>query len=53
VAAIAVTEPGAGSDVAAITTSAVRDDAGYRLTGRKVCGMVFSGRFSPSLSARS
>ncbi|MBV9445184.1 MAG: acyl-CoA dehydrogenase family protein, partial [Streptosporangiaceae bacterium] len=36
VAAIAVTEPAAGSDVAAITTSAVRDGAGWRLTGRKM-----------------
>jgi hypothetical protein len=36
VAAIAVTEPGAGSDVAAINTQAIRDSAGYRLTGRKM-----------------
>ena len=36
VAALAVTEPGAGSDVAAITSSAVRDGAGYRLNGRKM-----------------
>ena len=36
VAALAVTEPGAGSDVAAIASSAVRDGAGYRLNGRKM-----------------
>ena len=36
VAALAVTEPGAGSDVAAITTSAVRAGGGYRLNGRKM-----------------
>ena len=36
VAALAVTEPGSGSDVAAITSSAVRDGAGYRLNGRKM-----------------
>jgi alkylation response protein AidB-like acyl-CoA dehydrogenase len=35
VAAIAVTEPGAGSDVAAITTTAARDGPEYRLAGRK------------------
>jgi acyl-CoA dehydrogenase len=33
--ALAVTEPGVGSDAAAITTRAVRDGAGYRLTGQK------------------
>ena len=36
VAAIAVTEPGSGSDVAGITSSAVADGAGYRLNGRKM-----------------
>lgn len=35
VAAIAVTEPGAGSDVAAIRTVAQRADGGYRISGRK------------------
>lgn len=36
IAAIAVTEPGAGSDVNAITTRAVRTDTGFRITGRKM-----------------
>jgi acyl-CoA dehydrogenase/citronellyl-CoA dehydrogenase len=36
IAAIAVTEPGAGSDVAAITSSATREGGGYRLNGRKM-----------------
>lgn len=36
VASIAVTEPGAGSDVAGITTRAVADGDGFRLTGRKM-----------------
>lgn len=36
VAAIAVTEPDAGSDVAAITTTAARAGGGFRLTGRKM-----------------
>lgn len=35
VAAFALTEPGAGSDAAALTMSAVRDGDGYRLTGEK------------------
>ncbi|MDZ4691709.1 acyl-CoA dehydrogenase family protein [Terricaulis sp.] len=35
VAAIAMTEPGAGSDLQAITTRAVRDGDHYRLTGQK------------------
>jgi acyl-CoA dehydrogenase len=35
VAAIAMTEPGTGSDLQAITTSAIRDDDGYRITGTK------------------
>jgi len=34
-AAFAMTEPEAGSDVAAITTSAVRDGGDYRIRGRK------------------
>ena len=32
---IAITEPGAGSDAAGITTRAVRDGSGWRLTGQK------------------
>ena len=36
VAAIAVTEPGTGSDVAAITTRAEPTDDGWRLVGRKM-----------------
>jgi alkylation response protein AidB-like acyl-CoA dehydrogenase len=36
IAAIAITEPDAGSDVAAITTRAVPDDDGWRITGRKM-----------------
>jgi len=35
VAAIAMTEPGTGSDLQSITTSAVRDGDGYRITGVK------------------
>ncbi|MCW2655757.1 MAG: acyl-CoA dehydrogenase [Mycobacterium sp.] len=35
VAAIAMTEPGTGSDLQAITTAAVRDADGYRITGAK------------------
>jgi acyl-CoA dehydrogenase len=35
VCSIAITEPGAGSDAAAISTRAVRDGAGWRLTGAK------------------
>jgi acyl-CoA dehydrogenase len=35
VASIAITEPGAGSDAAGIRTRAVRDGAGWRLTGAK------------------
>ncbi|ANK79691.1 MAG: acyl-CoA dehydrogenase [Rhizobiales bacterium NRL2] len=34
--AVAVTEPGAGSDVAGISTKAVRDGNGWRLNGRKI-----------------
>ncbi|GAA4823020.1 acyl-CoA dehydrogenase family protein [Actinomycetospora corticicola] len=36
IASIAVTEPGAGSDVAGITTKATRTDDGWRLEGRKM-----------------
>ena len=36
IASFAVTEPGAGSDVAGITSSAVRDGEEYRLNGRKM-----------------
>lgn len=36
ITAIGVTEPDAGSDVAAIRTSAKRDGAGYRLNGTKM-----------------
>jgi alkylation response protein AidB-like acyl-CoA dehydrogenase len=34
--ALALTEPGAGSDAAAITTRAIRVEGGWRLRGRKV-----------------
>ncbi|MDT7726313.1 MAG: acyl-CoA dehydrogenase [Actinomycetota bacterium] len=36
VAAFALTEPGAGSDAAALSLSAERDTAGWRLTGEKM-----------------
>ncbi len=36
VAAFALTEPGAGSDVAALSTRAEKDGDGYRITGEKV-----------------
>jgi acyl-CoA dehydrogenase len=36
VAAIAVTEPGTGSDVAGLTSTARRTDSGWRLDGRKM-----------------
>ena len=36
IAAIAVTEPGAGSNVAGMTTRATRTDDGYQLTGAKM-----------------
>ena len=44
---IAITEPGAGSDAAGITTRAVRDGAGWRLTGQKhfISDAVFSDFF--------
>ncbi len=35
IAALAITEPGAGSDVARLTTRAVRDGSHYRLNGAK------------------
>ncbi|MEQ1508717.1 MAG: acyl-CoA dehydrogenase family protein [Myxococcota bacterium] len=35
IAALAITEPGTGSDVAAVRTRAVRDSDGYRLSGSK------------------
>jgi acyl-CoA dehydrogenase len=43
-ASIAITEPGAGSDAAGITTRAVRDGAGWRLTGTK--HFISDGLFS-------
>lgn len=36
VAAFALTEAGAGSDAAAVATEAIRDGAGWRLTGEKI-----------------
>jgi acyl-CoA dehydrogenase len=36
VCALGITEPGTGSDMAGIATRAVRDGAGYRLTGSKI-----------------
>mgnify|MGYP001364676320 CR=1 FL=1 len=36
IAALAISEPGAGSDVAGLTTRAVPDGDGYRLTGTKL-----------------
>ena len=36
VAALGITEPGAGSNVAGIQTRAVRDGSGWRLTGSKI-----------------
>lgn len=36
ISAIAISEPGAGSDPAAMKTSAVRDGDGWRLNGRKI-----------------
>lgn len=41
---IAITEPGAGSDAAGIRTRAVRDGAGWRLTGGK--HFISDGQFS-------
>jgi acyl-CoA dehydrogenase len=44
---IAITEPGAGSDAAGITTRVVRDGTGWRLTGQKhfISDAVFSDFF--------
>jgi acyl-CoA dehydrogenase len=42
--AIAITEPGAGSDAAGIATRAVRDGGGWRLTGAK--HFISDGMFS-------
>jgi acyl-CoA dehydrogenase len=42
--AIAITEPGAGSDAAGISTRAVRDGGGWRLTGAK--HFISDGMFS-------
>ncbi|HBP18271.1 MAG TPA: acyl-CoA dehydrogenase, partial [Planctomycetes bacterium] len=36
IAALAISEPGAGSDVAGLTTRAVREGEGYRLSGSKL-----------------
>jgi len=36
VCALAITEPGTGSDMAAVATRAERGDGGYRLTGSKI-----------------
>jgi len=36
IAALAITEPGTGSDVAGLTTRAVRDGDGYRISGTKM-----------------
>jgi acyl-CoA dehydrogenase/citronellyl-CoA dehydrogenase len=44
VAAIAVTEPGAGSDVAGISTTALVTDGGYRLRGTKM--FITNGGFA-------
>src|SRR5262245_28513109 len=44
---IAITEPGAGSDAAGITTQAIRDGTGWRLTGQKhfISDALFSDFF--------
>ncbi|MEO1024334.1 MAG: acyl-CoA dehydrogenase family protein [Pseudomonadota bacterium] len=44
VASYALTEPGSGSDAAALKTKAVRSDEGYRLTGTKA--FISGGEFS-------
>ena len=38
-ATVLYTEPGVGSDLASLTTAAVRDGDGYRITGTKVYGL--------------
>lgn len=47
IATFALTEPGAGSDVAALTTRAVPDNGGYRLSGEKtwISGATESSQF--------
>ncbi|WP_133365807.1 acyl-CoA dehydrogenase family protein [Qipengyuania sediminis] len=44
ISAIAMTEPGVGSDLQSITTSAVRDGNGYRLNGAKT--FISSGQLA-------
>jgi alkylation response protein AidB-like acyl-CoA dehydrogenase len=43
--AFALTEPGSGSDAAALASTAVRDGDGWRLTGRKQ--FITSARYAP------
>jgi acyl-CoA dehydrogenase len=52
---IAITEPGAGSDAAGITTRAVRDGSGWRLTGQKhfISDVLFSDFFVVSAKTDS
>ena len=52
---IAITEPGAGSDAAGITTRAVRDGSGWRLTGQKhfISDALFSDFFVVSAKTDS
>jgi acyl-CoA dehydrogenase len=44
ISAIAMTEPGAGSDLQAITTTAIKDGNGYRLNGAKT--FISSGQLA-------
>lgn len=44
IAAIAMTEPGAGSDLQSITTTAIKDGNGYRLSGAKT--FISSGQLA-------
>ena len=44
ISAIAMTEPGAGSDLQAITTTAIKDGNGYRLSGAKT--FISSGQLA-------
>ena len=44
ISAIAMTEPGAGSDLQSITTSAIKDGNGYRLNGAKT--FISSGQLA-------